>query len=67
MTVKDKAKALVLRMVAMAKDGNSITFTHDRKLDGITVLVNKEHFHTYCGRSFSEDEIIEYLFNHVKL
>jgi leucyl aminopeptidase (aminopeptidase T) len=65
MTTKDKSVAILKRIRDITSSGGKITFTGDFESD-LTVEVNDNHFHTYNGKTKSDDELINELYSNLK-
>jgi hypothetical protein len=65
MTKKDRALAVLKRMASMVNDGHVITLSRDMGGFSLTVSVDGQHFHTFCGKR-TEEELIEQLYSGLK-
>ena len=66
MTHKDKAYKLLLRIRDLANEGHVIWFSKDFGGNTLTVGMNDEHSHTDCGRTKSDNDLIDDLYEMVK-
>jgi hypothetical protein len=65
MTKNQKAIQLIKRIRQLVADNHTVTFMDDMG-DGLTVYIDNEHFHTYNGKTRSDEDMIQYLYDNLK-